>query len=109
MKQNCLTSSNEALLKIKEQYKLRHTHTNANAHCITCYHDVCCSIKYYTLQQLCEFSTNQHNLPTTSSDSANGVSQPKTRNQDTHYAITTQADVFTNMLNVCYDVGTELG
>jgi hypothetical protein len=46
-----------------------------------------------------------NNLPTTSSDSANGVSQPKTRNQDTHYAITTQADVFTNILNVCYDLG----
>jgi len=89
--------------------KLRHIYTKANAHCITCYHDVCCSIKYYTFQETCEFSTNQLNLSTTSSDSVNGVSQPRTRKQDTHYAIITQADVFTNTRNARYDLGTEHG
>jgi hypothetical protein len=107
--ENRLTPSNEAQINIKEPYKLSNFHINANAHCITCYHDVWCSIKYYTLQWPCEFSTNQHNLPTTCSDSVNGVSQPRTRKQDTHYAITTQADVFTNTRKASYDLGTVHG
>jgi hypothetical protein len=108
MKQNRLTPSNEAQIYIQE-CKLRHIHTTANTHCITCYHDVCCSIKYYTFQGPCEFSTNQLKLSTTGSDSVNGVSQPRTRKQDTHYAITTQADVFTNTRNARYYLGTEHG
>lgn len=66
--------------------------------------------KNYTLQEPCEFSTNpQHNLATPGSDSANGASEPRTRKQDTHYAIKTHVDMFTNASDARNDLGTEHG
>lgn len=65
-KQNRSTPSNEAQINTKNNISYA-TFILMQTHCITCYHDVCCSIKYYTLQEPCEFSTNQHNLSTTGS------------------------------------------